>query len=120
MILIVQIVATSTCFARHVKSSIDDAYVQRLAEMGLLEERDNIFTGNIRALLKRPPTDQNAQEALVHFKISTADCESSFNGSNPFIFNAIGELTCRAAIKRPSDLKEKFSFNCHRLMVGDE
>ena len=88
--------------------------------MGLLEERDDILTGNMRAFIKRPPVDLHVQNTLVHFKINVVDYEASFNGGNPFSLTDSGEPIHRGQIKRPSDLKAKFTSAFRRLIEDNE
>ena len=88
--------------------------------MGLLEERDDILTGNMRAFVKRPPVNLDVQNTLVHFRIDVVDYQASFNGGNPFVLTDSGEPTHRGQIQRPSELKAKFTSTFRRLIEGDE
>jgi hypothetical protein len=88
--------------------------------MGLLATLDNVFTGNVCAFLKRPPTDDNVQRTLLHFKINVMDYEVSFNNGNPFWFTESDNIIERVQIKRPKELKVKFTTHFHRFIEDDE
>ena len=122
LILNRQIVTTRTYLARNIKivrPDIRNACVQRLVEMGLLEERHDIFTGNMRAFIKCPPIDLNVQNTLVQFKINVIDYESSFNGGNPFALTDSGEPIHRGKIQRPLELKAKFTSTFRGLIENN-
>ena len=123
LILNTHIVTTRTYLSRNMKSvkpPIRNACVQRLVEMGLFAERDDILTGRTHAFLKSPPINVDVQHTLLYFKINIADYEASFNDGNSFMYTGATNVIERAQIKRPTKLKAKFTSLFHRLINSDK